>query len=237
MSNRTLFAPTTPPSPDHSSGHSADRGTDQAADAADRGPGQPARPRRTRVTRELLIEGERAESLWEMYREAFEPLELVAIQQHLWSRKEILEELANEEIVKFIGWDDDIPVGMAMLTNNLEVVPMISPLFLRTRFPEHAERNAIFYGIMIFVRHGHRGKTLFARLGSHVAQETALSSGVVLFDICSYNLEHGSLDKNLGRLARPFPNSSMSMVDQQSWFAVELPAPLDDFADTAKRSR
>ena len=178
------------------------------------------------TTRELVIVGERAEALWEMYREAFEPLGTRAIQQHLWSKEEILGELANEQIIKFIGWRGDEPVGMCMLTNNLDLVPMISPEFLRSRFPEHAERDAIFYGIMIFVRAGFRGKTMFARLGTLMAQETAQHGGVVLFDMCAFNREHGSLDENLGKLARPFAGSAMSLVDQQSWFAVELPTPL-----------
>lgn len=193
--------------------------------------------RRTQLTRELVIDGERAEALWEMYREAFVPLEALAVQQHLWSKREIIDELANDQIVKFVGWNGDTPVGMCMITHNLELVPMISPSFLRLRFPEHARRDAIFYGIMIFVSTGYRGKTLFARLGTHMAQETALHSGVVLFDMCSFNRENGSLDVNLGRLARPFAHSSMSLVDQQSWFAVELPEPLENFSDRSKIGR
>src|SRR5688500_18688533 len=100
---------------------------------------------RTHVARELVIVGDEAEALWEMYREAFEPLEERAIQQHLWSREDVLAELANERIVKFVGWSDGRPVGLCMVTNDLELVPMISPTFLRRRFPEHAERDAIFY--------------------------------------------------------------------------------------------
>ena len=180
-------------------------------------------PRRTHVSRELAVTGERAEMLWQMYEHAFAPLEELAMQQHLWSREEVLAELADERIVKFVGWSDDRPVGLGMITRHLDLVPMISPTFLRRRFPEQAERDAIFYGIMIFVRPDYRGKTMFARLGTHMAEETAQAGGVVLFDVCSFNRDNGSLDQNLGRLARPFPRSSMSMVDQQSWFAVELP--------------
>ena len=145
------------------------------------------------------------------------------MQQHLWSREEVLAELADERIVKYIGWSDDRPVGLGMITRHLELVPMISPTFLRRRFPDQADRNAIFYGVMIFVRPEYRGKTMFARLGTHMAEETAQAGGVVLFDVCSFNRENGSLDQNLGRLVRPFPHSSMSMVDQQTWFAIELP--------------
>lgn len=182
---------------------------------------------RTHVTRQLVLDGDVAEAIWEMYEEAFAPLDELAAQRHLWAREEVLAELANPTIVKFIGWSGDRPVGLAMITNELELVPMISPAFLRRRFPEHAARNAIFYGIVIFVRAGFRGKTLFARLGALMGQETALHQGVALFDVCSYNREHGAIDDNLGRLAVPFRNSSMTLVDQQTWFAIDLPEPLD----------
>jgi hypothetical protein len=183
-------------------------------------------PGRSRLTRELVIDGDRAEALWEMYREAFEPLETVAIQQHLWSKEDVLAELADDRIVKFIVSNDDGPVGMCMITNSLDLVPMISPVFLRSLYPQHAERDAIFYGIMIFVKAGSRGRTTFARLGAHMAQEAALSGGVVVFDMCRFNRESRALDDNLLRLSAPFKNSSMSVVDQQTWLAVELPEPL-----------
>lgn len=193
--------------------------------------------RRTHVTRQLVVDGDVAEQIWEMYEEAFTPLDELAAQRHLWTRAEILEELANPAIVKFIGWSGDLPVGLAMITNELELVPMVSPAFLRRRFPEHAARNAIFYGIAIFLRPGFRGKTLFARLGALMAQETALHGGVVLFDVCTHNREHGAVDENLGRIATPFPGSSMSLVDQQSWFAVELPEPLEKFGTALRPER
>lgn len=193
--------------------------------------------RRSRVTRELSIVDERAEAIWEMYEEAFTPLDELAAQRHLWSKEEVLAELANELIVKFVGWSGDEPVGLGMITNDLELVPMISPAFLRRRFPEQASRNAIYYGIVIFVRPGYRGKTLFARLGAQMAQEAALDSGVILFDVCSYNRENGAIDQNLGRIARPFQGSHMSLIDQQSWFAVELPQAMETFSDSIRIGR
>jgi hypothetical protein len=185
------------------------------------------RPRRTTLSRELVITGDRAEALWEMYRETFASLRELAIQQHLWSREEIMGELANKEIVKFVGWNDGVPVGLCMLTNNLDLVPMISPQFLNHRFPAYAARNAIYYGIMIFVRAGFRGRTLFARLTAQMGRETARNRGVVVFDMCSFNREHSSLDQSLARMARPAKNSSMAMIDQQTWFAIELPEPVE----------
>ena len=181
---------------------------------------------RSRLTREHVIDGDRAEALWEMYRDAFEPLETIAVQQHLWSKADILAQLADDRIVKFVVWNNDEPLGMCMITNNLDLVPMISPRYLQALYPQHAERSAIFYGIMIFVKAGSPGRTTFARLGAHMAQEAALSRGVVVFDMCRFNRENRSLDDNLARLGAPFKNSSMTVVDQQTWFAFEVPEPL-----------
>ena len=185
---------------------------------------------RAQITRELIIEGERAEAIWQIYHDSFVPLQELAMQQHLWSREVILDELADPRIVKIVGTADGEPVGLCMVTNELEVVPMISPEFLRARYPEQASRNAIFYGVVIFVRSGYRGRTLFARLGTHAGQEAASQGGVIIFDVCSFNRVQASLDDNLRRLAQSFPNSSMDLLDQQSWFAIEVPEPLEDFS-------
>jgi hypothetical protein len=184
---------------------------------------------RPTISRELSIIGERAEMLWRVYEQSFAPLAALAMQQHVWTREEILAELANSSIVKFVGWQDGEPVGLCMVTSELDAVPMISPEFLRARYPEQASRDAVFYGIVIFVRVGYRGRTLFARLGTHAGQEAASRSGVIIFDVCSFNRANGAVDENLRRLAQAFPNSSMDLIDQQSWFAIEVPEPLSEF--------
>ena len=95
------------------------------------------------ITHELSIIGTQAESLWEAYRTTFEPLAELAVLQHLYSRDEVLAELANPRIIKIVGWQDGKPVGLAMVTNSLEDVPQISPAFLRSRYPDtrHATRS------------------------------------------------------------------------------------------------
>ena len=42
--------------------------------------------------------------------------------------------------------------------------------------------------------------------------------------MCAFNRVNASLDDNLRRLASSFPQSSMELLDQQSWFAIEVPA-------------
>jgi hypothetical protein len=56
----------------------------------------------------------------------------------------------------------------------------------------------------------------------------AESSGVLAFDVCSFNRAHMRADSIAGRLASQFPGGSVSVVDQQTWYVAELPHTLPE---------
>lgn len=178
------------------------------------------------VTVELVIEGEEAEKLWETYRVNFAPLGELAALQHVFSREEILDELADPRIQKIVGWEGAEPVGLGMVTNELECVPQMSPEFLRARYPEHAARNAIYYGILVAVSSPHRGLTLFNRVYTTLWQIAAADDGVLAFDICKFNRDAFDADSLIDRIASNFPDSSVRVADQQTWWVAELPKPI-----------
>jgi len=172
------------------------------------------------------VAGATADALWEAYRANFEPLASLAILQHFYSRDEMLAEFANPRILKIVGWQDDAPVGLAMVTNSLDDVPQISPRFLRDRYPEHAARSAIYFGILVMVAPGLRGMTLFSRLYTELWQVPALAGGVLVFDICDFNRQLFDTDSLTGRIASNFPRSAVQILDQQTWYVAELPEPI-----------
>jgi len=189
--------------------------------------GEPARPASPIViTHELSITGSEAETLWEAYRSNFEPLSELAVLQHLYSREEVLAEFSNPRIIKIVGWQDDRPVGLAMVTNSLEDVPQISPAFLRARYPMHAARNAIYIGILVMVAPGQRGLTLFGRLSTELWQVAALDGGVLVFDVGDFNRENFGAEKLAQRIANSFPRSDLQVLDRQTWYVAELPEPI-----------
>ena len=106
------------------------------------------------------------DDLWDLYFTAFEPLQELALLNHLYSRSAFDLLLADERVSKLIAWVEGRPVGLAMITNQLDIVPQISPPFLRRKYPEMAERQAVFFGIMIFVAESHRRTSAFARICS-----------------------------------------------------------------------
>lgn len=178
------------------------------------------------ISFESSVTGADAERLWEAYRRNFEPLEELAILQHMFERSEVLEELANPKITKIVGWEGDIAVGIGMLTSHLESVPQISPRYLRAKYPDHAANDTIFYGILVAVSPEHRGLTLFNRLYTEMLQIPARAGGVMAFDICEFNRLAFDADSLMQRVAGSFPGARVDMVDRQTWYVAELPHPL-----------
>ena len=180
------------------------------------------------ITHEQIVDGHDAELLWEAYRANFEPLAELAMLQHVFTRDEVLAELANPRILKIVGRENGRPVGLGLVTNSLDDVPQISPAFLHAKYPDHAERDAIYFGILVMVAPEHRGRTLFTRLYTEMWQVPARVGGVLAFDVCDFNRLAFDADALAQRIADQFPEASVGVVDRQSYYVAELPRPLPD---------
>lgn len=187
------------------------------------------------VTHHEVVDGDLATELWTSYRANFEPLAELAILQHYYDEAEIREEFENPRIDKIIVWQDGAPVGLGMVTNSLEDVPQISPRFLRRRYPEHAARDAIYFGILVMVSTPQRGLTIFSRLYTELWQVPARAGGVLVFDICEFNRELFDTDALAARIASQFPGGSVSVLDRQTWYVADLPAPIPAEAVSQRR--
>lgn len=181
---------------------------------------------RVTISFETIVEGDDADKLYDAYRLNFEPLEELAILQHNYTRDEVLAELADPHITKVIGWEGSTPVGLGMLTSRLESVPQISPRYLRAKYPEHAAHNRIYFGILVAVSPEHRGMTLFNRIYMEMWNIPAKVGGVLVFDVCEFNRTTFDADSLMRRIASSFPESEIGPIDSQTWYAVELPAPI-----------
>lgn len=212
----TLPAPTAPPVP----GLAAP--TVQVSDLVS---GQPSDPQYS-VTHETIVEGAEAEVLWNLYEAAMAPLDEVAAMKHLDSREQIFKVFAQPGIIKVIGWSGDEPVGLGLVTKDLSLVPEASPAFFLNQFPEHAARDRIFYGMAVLVKPTQRGMTMFSRIYIEMWQIPAKEGGVLIFDTCKFNRDNFGADGIIEHIASNFPQSNCSIIDQQTWYAAELPEPL-----------
>lgn len=178
------------------------------------------------ITHEMVVVGDVADALWETFDATFAPLAEVAVQTQSSGRDEMLAEFADPRIRKIVAWEQGHPVGLGMITNHLESVPDISPAFLRARYPDHAANDSIFVGMYVMVARGRRSLTLFNRLYLEIWQVPARVGGVLIFDVCEHNRDALQTELLTERVAASFPRSTFSVLDRQTWYAVEMPEPM-----------
>ena len=173
-----------------------------------------------------IVDRDHVEALWACYLVNIEPLATLAVLRHVDERGAFEAQLANPRIVKIVAWQDGQPVGLAMVTNSLEDVEEISPAYLRTMYPEHAARDAIYVGMLVMVSQPLRGRTVFGRLYTELWQVPALDAGILVFDVCEFNRTMFDTDALARRIASAFPHASAKVLDRQTWYVAELPEPI-----------
>jgi hypothetical protein len=184
------------------------------------------RDRREEVTITAVVDDALVAQLWELYAEAFEPFRELALLCHMYPRSLFEELVRDPRVFKVVGWRDGRPVALAAVTNVLDLVPQISPPFLRRRYPEQALRQAIYFAMFICVSERFRTSTMFARLIAGMGQVAATRQGLVVCDISKLNRD-ADLDSLIGRIVGWFPESSFEEIDSQHYYAAVLPETLD----------
>jgi hypothetical protein len=180
------------------------------------------------VTQERSITGAIAEQLCDAYELTVGPLADLAVLKHVDGRAEVLGYLANQRITKLVAWQGNVPVGLGMVTNSLEDVVEISPSYLRSRYPDFAARDAIYVGMLVMVVPGVRGMTVFSRIYTELWQVPAKAGGLLVWDVCEFNRLTFAADDIAKRIAGNFPNSSVDVLDRQTWYVAHLPEPLPE---------
>ena len=178
------------------------------------------------MTHERVVDAEDIDALMSLYVDAIGPLDEVAALQHLDSENDIRALFLHEDIIKIIAWDGREPVGLGMITNNFDAVAEASTKFFHSKYPEHAAAGTLFYGMTVLVKSSNRGMTAFARIYLDMWQIPAQVGGVLIFDVCQFNIDHFGAHRVIDGIAGNFPGASWAEVDRQTWFAAELPNPL-----------
>ena len=194
----------------------------RSADVIEQRPNTPS----LTLTHERVVDQEDLDQLVELYVDAIGPLDEVAALQHLDSDDDIRALFLHEDIIKIIAWDGTEAVGLGLITNNFDAVVEASTTFFHTKYPEQAAAGTLFYGMTVLVKASNRGMTAFARIYLDMWQIPAKVGGVLIFDICKFNVDSFGAHTIIDGIAANFPGASWDEVDRQTWFAAELPNPL-----------
>lgn len=182
------------------------------------------------ITIEPVVEGEAVDVFYDLYVEAFAPLRTEAVARHVLREDEFLEEMVNPLIDKYVAWDaDGKAIALATLTRHMETVPWIEPAYFAHRFPEVAERNAVFYLGFILVDRAHRRSKLFSEIIEAVIRHVVDNRGVCGWDICAFNNRAVGLSEVIKSLTDSVAPIDVEVLDTQTYYCgvpeISRPAP------------
>ena len=168
---------------------------------------------------EPRVGGADLEILHPLYLRAMAPLVTRAAARHVLTRDEFDGEMADPRILKLLVRDDDgVPVGLTTLTRDLTAVPWVNPSYFWSRFPDAAGRDALFYLGYTLVDPERRRSQALLLMASEVKHQLESTRGVVGFDTCAYNDEHG-IGRWTGWLFGP--RSTVSGLDTQTYSVAD----------------
>jgi hypothetical protein len=174
-----------------------------------------------RVTIETTI-GEEATiaEFWSMYQTAFAPLATVAATKQTLSEPEFRALMAEETVLKFVGWDrNGDAAAMLILATDLAHVSWISRDFYEARYPEQAARKAIYYVVAALVRPTARGSLWFRAVLLESIKYAASNRGVGCIDCCHHNVANVQIPRIVDALSASVAEVEPQEIDRQTYFA------------------
>lgn len=161
---------------------------------------------------------------WELYYTTFEEVNTLAAQRHMMTYEEFAAVMGDKRVRKFLTDTNGAMSGLAVITNDLDAWPLISPQYFARRWPEHAAQNRIWYVGFVAVRQDPRPEPgLFAEIIRAMYQPVIESRGIAVMDYCLYNVQTREVPATAHRiLERINPEVATSIIDAQYFYGYRF---------------
>jgi hypothetical protein len=164
------------------------------------------------------------EPTWELYRDAFQELNALAVQRHLMNRAEFDEVMLDRRVQKYLARSDGGELlGMSTYTNALDAMPLISPAYFERRWPDLYAEHLIWYCGFVATHPERRGNQAYAGLVEAMYRTAEDRAGIIALDFCRYNDEMHHMSRSINLLLRRVSGGRMRphQMDQQSFWLYD----------------
>lgn len=174
-----------------------------------------------------VLDGDLADSAWELYTAAFTELNRKAVQRHLMTRAEFDQVMADERVDKVLTLGDaGEMVGLSTFTNHLDAVPLIAPEYFEAHWPVHYAQQRIWYIGFVAVAPAAQGSGAFTEVFIEFHKIAAAVDGIVGLDVCVANEDVARLPRAIEIFLRRLSGgvSRATRIDRQNYWLFEMNA-------------
>ena len=166
-------------------------------------------------------------ALWAMYRQAFTDIDGLALQRHLMTRDEFGHAMSDDRVTKHLAHRGEEWVGQAVITNQLDAWPLISPRYFQRRWPDHYQQRRIYY-VGYVCTTPDAPITTFRDLIADMGQQVFDCDGIAVMDFCTANVLRNLPRATTHILTRLDERATPEHLDSQEFWAWRFDGPGGD---------
>ena len=183
------------------------------------------------VTRHTnIVDAAVLDRLWALYEAAYLPTTTETVTREMLYRSEFDSSMADPTNRVWVLWDDDQPVGIALVATDASATHYLSREYFERNFGDHVRRNAVHYLVWIVVHPTHGAKGTMLRLTREAIFLEADEGALLVFDAPQMHLggQRGGSPGMMSRLASTLVGGApVHELETHRYFAA-------DFSETAR---
>ena len=172
-----------------------------------------------KITRETQVDIELEDKFWLLYNTAFADLRTASPCRQYMHESEFREEMSDERMLKFVLWEDDMAVAMALVAVDLRAIDWISPEFFEMKYPAHFKEGTIYYFGALLVDPGLQGLHYSELLLTELISFVVRNNGIAAFDCYSRNSEW--LPGLIEQMGDKVAVVELNELGYQAYYAIE----------------
>lgn len=140
-----------------------------------------------------------ADRAWRLYHGAFSQLDARAAIRHLYDEEEVRDILADTRIRKYLAYDElgSGLTGIGVTTNDFAAWRLFSEAFFRARWPEYADRAAVWIIGFIGAGAGLPNRLqIFDKLIAAMQLDIIAADGMAVMDYCAFNVDRLNIPRH-----------------------------------------
>ena len=177
--------------------------------------------RHSHVIDRSLIDG-----LWLLYERAYVRTAEATVTHEMLDRIEFTEQLADHANRVWVLWSDERPVGMALISTDVNRTRWLSERYFKTHFPDRYAAGQVHYVVWVTIDPAYVASGAVGVLATQALAVEAADGALLVFDVPDVNQpeSEGGAAELMIRLARSVSDATLVPLGTQRYFAVDFPA-------------
>jgi hypothetical protein len=171
-----------------------------------------------------IVDKPLVDSLWSVYERAYIRSAEATVTHEMLDRLEFADQLADHTNRVWVVWDEDRPVGLALISTDVNRTRWLSERYFKTHFPERYSAGQVHYVVWVTIHPSYVASAAITTLAKQALAVEAADGALLVFDVPEVNQpnDEGGASELMIRLARSVGEADLVPLSTQRYFAVDF---------------